>query len=65
MLNPLERNQPLLGARAAIILLPGVLAGLGAGILTVLDRKSPVHGVLADGAAFAAADPMQYFWEQF
>ncbi|MEU5609726.1 hypothetical protein AB0H03_13505 [Streptomyces sparsogenes] len=47
--------QPLLSLRAAIILLLGVLTALGAGALTVLAGGTIASGVLAGGAAFAAA----------
>lgn len=55
MLNTPDQHQPLLGQRAAIVLLLGVLVGLGAGVLTVLAGESAASGVLAGGAAFAAA----------
>ncbi|MFF4978252.1 hypothetical protein [Streptomyces sp. NPDC001083] len=50
-----QNPQPLLGLRTAIILLLGVLTTLGAGVLTVLAGGSAASGVLAGGAAFAAA----------
>lgn len=55
MLNSQNSQGPLLGQRAAIILLLGVLAGLGTGILAVLAGESPASGILAGGAAFATA----------
>ena len=50
-----QNPQPLLGLRAAIILLLGVLTGLGAAILTVLTGASLAGAVLTGGGAFAAA----------
>ncbi|WP_332881020.1 hypothetical protein [Streptomyces sp. NBC_00564] len=55
MLNNQNPQQPLLGLRSAIILLLGVLTALGAGVLTVLAGGAPASGILAGGAAFAAA----------
>ncbi|MFI9623155.1 hypothetical protein ACIG8S_30050 [[Kitasatospora] papulosa] len=48
-------RDPLLGHRAAFILLLGVLAGTGAGVLTFLDAGSAAGAVLAGGGAFVAA----------
>ncbi|MYV48407.1 hypothetical protein GT031_23265 [Streptomyces sp. SID2888] len=53
MNNPNPR--PLLGLRAAIILTLGALTALGAGALTVLAGGAVASGILAGGAAFAAA----------
>jgi hypothetical protein len=52
-----DRNdkEALLGLRTAVILVFAALTGLGAGVLTVLSGQSPAGGVLAGGAAFAAA----------
>jgi hypothetical protein len=50
-----QPGGPLLGQRAAIILLLGVLTALGAGVLTVLAGGATASAVLAGGAAFAGA----------
>ncbi|GAA1942577.1 hypothetical protein [Kitasatospora viridis] len=47
--------RPLLGQRAAVILLLGVLCAAAAGILTVLAGAAPATGFLTAGAAFAGA----------
>ncbi|MFD3580692.1 hypothetical protein [Streptomyces sp. NPDC058644] len=46
---------PLLGQRAAFILLLGVLASVGAGALTLLNDGTTAEAALAGCAAFAAA----------
>ncbi|MFJ2007762.1 hypothetical protein [Streptomyces chartreusis] len=48
-------NGPLLGQRAAMILLLGVLTALGAAALTLADGNTPATTALSAGAAFAAA----------
>ncbi|MGW2277551.1 hypothetical protein [Streptomyces sp. NPDC001770] len=50
-------NGPLLSLRAAFILLLGLLAGLGAGVLTALAGAVAAQAVLAGSAAFAVAVP--------
>ncbi|MET9182982.1 hypothetical protein ABZX88_32965 [Kitasatospora aureofaciens] len=51
-----NNNQgPLLGQRAAVILLLGVMCGAAAGVLTVLSGAAPATGFLTAGGAFAAA----------
>ncbi|WP_327350258.1 hypothetical protein [Streptomyces sp. NBC_01304] len=48
-------RDPLLGQRAALILLLGILTAATAGVLTVLGGAAPAQGALASGAAFAAS----------
>lgn len=50
-----QPHGPLLGLRAAIILLLGALVALGAGVLTVMAGGTRPQAVLAGGAAFAGA----------
>ncbi|MGW4028644.1 hypothetical protein ACWEFL_04865 [Streptomyces sp. NPDC004838] len=50
-----QPNEPLLGQRAAIILLLGVLAALGAAVLTIAADGAPAGAALAAGTAFAGA----------
>ncbi|MGV9271221.1 hypothetical protein ACWDRR_42035 [Kitasatospora sp. NPDC003701] len=46
---------PLLGQRAAVIFLLGVLCAVTAGILTVLSGAAPATGFLTAGGAFVTA----------
>ncbi|MER5888213.1 hypothetical protein ABT160_30700 [Streptomyces sp. NPDC001941] len=48
-------NGPLLGQRAALVLVLGVLVGVGAGWLSGLEGGGPARAVLVGCAAFAAA----------
>ncbi|MEO3978730.1 hypothetical protein [Streptomyces sp. CAU 1734] len=48
-------NKPLLGQRAAIILLLGALTALGAGILAHAADGAPAGAALAAGTAFAGS----------
>ncbi|MFE1764021.1 hypothetical protein ACFW81_07370 [Streptomyces angustmyceticus] len=50
-----NRNQSLLSQRAAIILLLGALAAIGATVLTILAGGSMASGLLAGGGAFGVA----------
>ncbi|MCL6737417.1 hypothetical protein [Streptomyces neyagawaensis] len=47
-------RDPLLDQRAVLVLLLGVLAAVGAGVLTVLNGGSVAGAGLAGGGAFAA-----------
>ncbi|MFE6844546.1 hypothetical protein [Streptomyces sp. NPDC057686] len=50
-----NQNDPLLGQRAALVLLFGVLTATGAGLLTLLAGGTAAGAFLAGGASFAAA----------
>ena len=53
--EPILNSQgPLLGQRAAVILLLGVLAAAAAGVLTHLSSATPAASFLAAGGAFVA-----------
>ncbi|MFF7206197.1 hypothetical protein [Streptomyces sp. NPDC008141] len=48
-------NGPLLGQRAAVIFLLGILAALAAGVLTAINDSSAADAILIGGVTFAGA----------